>query len=43
MQAHPESLFVVSGDHAPPFRVRAARQAFEDIEVPSWILAPKAP
>ncbi len=43
MQAHPDSLFVVVGDHAPPFRVRAARQAFEDIEVPSWILAPKAP
>ncbi len=43
MRAHPDSLFVVVGDHAPPFRIRAARQAFEDIEVPSWVLAPKAP
>lgn len=43
MQAHPESLFVVVGDHAPPFRLRSARQAFEANDVPSWILAPKAP
>jgi hypothetical protein len=33
----------VVGDPAPPFRLRSARQAFEANDVPSWILAPKAP
>jgi len=37
---HPNSLVLVVGDHAPPFKNKAARQAFSPNRVPAWIVYP---
>lgn len=42
-EAHPETLFLVVGDHAPPFRERNARKVFAADAVPAWLLVPREP